>query len=184
MNRTRGLRTEGFSLIEVMFALTIVTTALVGLFSAILHISRLNAANRENLAALRGAEMMIETLRSTPFDRIFASYNSNRSDDPPPGPGSAPGPNFDVLDLVPQPDDADQKCGKILFPTDAGGTRLLETTVDPDLMMPRDLNMNGKIDSDDVSATAVLLPVTVRIDWQGVQGRRTWTCRTVLLKKK
>jgi len=180
-SEVRGRR--GFTLLEVMIALTVVTASMVGLFSTILHLSRMNATNAENLAAMRGAEKMIETMKNTEFGRIFATYNASAADDPPPGPGTAPGPNFDVEGLVPRSDDPDGKCGKILFPTGSGSSQLREDTVDRDLMMPRDLNGNGKIDGADVAATYTLLPVTIQIDWQGIQGHRSWIYRTILLKK-
>lgn len=184
MSTRADRRPAGFTLLEVMIAMTIVTTTLVGLFSAILTISRLNATNREGLAAMRGAEQMIEILKNTDFDKVFASYNKSPADDPLPGPGTAPGPNFDVLDLVPRPDDPDGKCGRIVFPTDASGTQLLESKVDPELGMPWDLNGNGTIDALDVSSTAQLLPVTIVIEWQGIKGRESRTYRTILMKRR
>jgi type II secretory pathway pseudopilin PulG len=167
-----------------MIAVTIVTTSLVGLFSALIQISRLNASNREILAAMRAAEQMIETLKTSDFEKIFASYNPTSADDPLPGPGTGPGPHFDVPDLSPQPDDPDHKCGRILFPTDSSGNQLREDVKDPDLGMPRDLDGNGTIDASDVAATYKILPVTIRIDWQGIQGKRTWSYRTVLIRTR
>lgn len=184
MQNTPGRRCGGFTLLEVMIALTVVVTALVGLFSAILQISRLNATNRETLAAMRAAEQMVETLKDLDFERVFASYNSNPLDDPLPGPGSAPGPHFAVPDLIVRSDDADLKCGQVLFPTDATGRQLREDKVDPDLLMPRDLDGNGMIDGGDVAATCKILPVTLRIEWQGVQGRESRIYRTLLIKKR
>lgn len=183
MRNTTGRTRGAFTLLEVMIAVTIMAGLLVGLLSTILVLGRMNATNGENLAAMRGAEKMVETLRGTDFSKVFATYNAVPGDDPPPGPGTAPGPNFDVEGLVPQPDDPDGKCGKILFPTNAAGTELREDVTDLDLRMPRDLDGNGVIGTGDVSATYTMLPVTIRVDWQGVQGRRSWTYRTILLKK-
>ncbi|HLF92765.1 MAG TPA: prepilin-type N-terminal cleavage/methylation domain-containing protein [Planctomycetota bacterium] len=179
-----GRRSGGFTLLEVMIALAVLATAVFGFISAILHTSRLNAANRETLAAMRGAERMIETLRDTDFDKVFASYNRVPSDDPPPGYGTAPGSDFDVEGLSPVPGDPDGKCGKILFPTDSSGGQLREDTVDPDLLMPRDLDGSGTIDRVDVSAGCKILPVEVRIDGLGIQGARSWTYRYVFLKRE
>lgn len=179
-----GRRIGGFTLLELTIALAVLSTALFGFISAILHTSRLNATNRENLSAMRGAERMIETLRDTEFDRIFASYNRVPSDDPPPGYGTAPGSDFDVEGLSPVPGDPDGKCGKILFPTDSSGSQLREDTVNPDLMMPRDLDGSGTIDRVDVAPNCKILPVEVRIDWRGIQGSRSWTYRYIFLKRE
>ncbi len=182
--RIQGRGSGGFTLLEVMLAVAILSTALFGFIFSILHNSRLNAGDRENLAAMRGAERMIETMRDRAFGDIFAAYNRVPSDDPPPGPGTAPGSDFDVEGLVPLADDPDGKCGKILFPTDASGGRLREDVVDPALLMPRDLNGNGTIDSAGVAAGFKLLPVEVRIEWKGIQGPRSWSYRYIFLKRE
>jgi len=38
--------------------------------------------------------------------------------------------------------------------------------------MPRDLNDDGLASSADVTATAVLIPVVVRVQWTGASGQR------------
>lgn len=179
----RSTSRNGFTILEIMFAVSVLAVGLVGLLSVILHLGRLNAINRENLAAMRAAEKMVETLRNTEFDQVFPSYNGLPADDPAPGPGTAPGPHFDVPGLVPQAGDADRKCGRILFPADATGAGLLETTSDPELMMPRDLNENGVVEPVPILSDFKLLPVTVRIEWQGISGPRTLVYRALLLKK-
>ena len=170
-------RQAGFTLIEIIIAVSILIVALVGLLSAILHITRLNAVNREKLAVMRGAEKMLETMRNTAFEQIFTAYNAPAADDPFAG---APGADFDVDDLQVLPGDPDGKCGKIVFPTDGTGAQLDETTADADLMLPRDLDGDGVIG---IAGDYRLLPVTIQIDWQSITGPRTWTYRTLLLDK-
>ncbi len=82
-------------------------------------------------------------------------------------PGGAIGDTFDIQGLTPWEGEA--SCGSIQVVTD-------ETARDADLEvllgMPRDLDSDGLTDNTDVSGTAGLLPVVIRIRWQGVSGQR------------
>jgi hypothetical protein len=136
---------------------------------------------------MRGAEKMIETMRGTAFERIFATYNGYAADDPPPGAGTAPGADFDVEGLVPLAGDRDGKCGRILFPTtsgDAEGRELREDVALGDWMLPRDLDGDGAVGPDSVAGRYKLLPVGVRIEWHGVRGPTSWTWRTMILGRR
>jgi hypothetical protein len=69
--------------------------------------------------------------------------------------------------------------GEIILPTVAGvGVR--EDSVNPALGLPRDLNGDGAIDSDDHAQDYLLLPVTVRLTWRGPGGPRVLDVHTVL----
>ena len=57
---------------------------------------------------------------------------------------------------------------------------LSEGTANPALGMPRDLNGDG-VFTNLTEADYLILPVTVRIDWMGVSGRRFLQVDTVLL---
>ncbi len=173
--RSRGVP-RGLTLIEILIATSVILVAMIGLLSVMYYTTRLNAANRENLAALRAAEHQIETLRAAKFDEIYARYNDTPADDILNGPN--PGSSFDVEGLQPLPG---RQCGRILFPGD--GSRLLEDVNDPAWGMPRDLNGNGLVDTDSVSGPGLaLLPVTVEITWTGIQGPRTITYRHMFLR--
>ena len=52
---------------------------------------------------------------------------------------------------------------------------------DASLGMPRDLNGDGVIDSEDHAGDYVLLPVKVRVNWRGITGDRSFEVCTVLL---
>ena len=72
-------------------------------------------------------------------------------------------------------------CANVVFPSDAGGYALREDIKDASLGMPRDLNGDGVIDSENHAGDYVLLPVKVRIDWKGITGERSFEVCTVLL---
>jgi hypothetical protein len=65
------------------------------------------------------------------------------------------------------------------MPIDTTG-RLCEYVTDMGLGMPRDLNGDGAVDTADHSLDYVILPVRVRVTWQGVGGARTVETSTVL----
>ena len=73
--RSRG----GFSLIELMFALTIIAIALMGIFSVILHTSRTKEAMRETEVAKEAAAVKMEEVKSYTTDEIKTRYASGAS---------------------------------------------------------------------------------------------------------
>lgn len=173
--------------------MVIIVIGLLGLISAISYTTRMNAVNRENKAALVGAEQIIEHLRSVTFTEIFRRYNKSTSDDVgltlpivshPLWNSPMKSWEFWVSGLDPDPAtgivDTNGPSGTITFPGD--GVTLLESTTDADHGMPRDLNGDGDA-TDDVTATYKLLPVTITLNWSGIMGARTVTYRHLLMKK-
>jgi hypothetical protein len=120
---------------------------------------------------------MIEELKSTAFDEVFARYNATTADDP--AAGTSPGDDFAVAGLDPRKDDADGFVGSIEFP--GTGTTLREDVQDAELGMPRDLNGDGPpLDADDHADDYRILPVRIVIRWSGQNGARTFQLVTVL----
>ena len=175
----RGSR-AGFSLIEVLVAIVILTVAVCGVSSSMISALTLNRVNRETAIAEAAARRMMEQAGNTEFQRIFATYNTNPADDPT-GPGTSPGANFVVFGLTPNDDDADGRVGEISFPVIdvAGVPQLREDVVDAGLGMPRDLNGDGP-DLVDHSDNYRVLPIRVRISWRGLCGPRTLTTEGML----
>jgi type II secretory pathway pseudopilin PulG len=185
--RTGREGTSGFTYVEVMISVAILSMALLGLLATILNVSRMNAVLREDILAMRAAEKVVETMRGTEFAKIFATFNGTPGDDPPPGPGTAAGPHFDVEGLIPKRDDADGKCGRIFFPTlpeDVDGVELREDVTIPETLLPRDLDGDGVIGSASVAGTYKILPVGIRVEWTGIRGPTTWTYRTMILGRR
>ncbi len=154
-------------MIELMVVMAVLTMA-VGMFSSTLvATSRHSRMKRETAIASEGARRALEWMRSQPCSILFAMYNANPADDPA-GPGTAPGSNFLVPGLSPRKADADGFVGQIIFPVTNGVLR--EDMVSPVLGMPRDLNGDDVIDDAAHSSDYLLLPVHVRIEWNGVAG--------------
>lgn len=114
---------------------------------------------------------MAEIIQDVEFGEIYAMFNADDSDDPV---ADAPGNTFGIEGLTLRADDDDGAVGQILFPTmdTAGGLALREDVVDADLGMPRDLNGDGVIDTDNHAGDYLILPVTVRVQWRGAAGNR------------
>lgn len=171
----------GFTLVDVMLAAVVLAVAISGLSGSMLVALSLNRVNRDTAVAQQAARRAIEEIESRNFAETFAAYNGNAGDDA--GLGSpAVGAGFAVPGIEPLPGDADGMCGRVIFPvqTVGGAENLREDVVDAALGMPRDLNGDNLVDAADHSADYRLLPVRIRVEWQGVTGPRRIDMETML----
>jgi prepilin-type N-terminal cleavage/methylation domain-containing protein len=168
MRTTRGVSRSshaGFSLVEFLISLSVFGITMASMTVMQLNSMALSRSNQEASRAMDAAQSVIERLRDEPnFLEIYARWNADASDDPD---ATAPGNAFDVTGLEPARDDADGHVGEVVFP--GNGTSLLENLHDPSLGTPRDLDLDGDVDGDDLSGTYRLLPVLVRVRWQGAR---------------
>lgn len=149
---------------------------LSGLVRALLDSFQVNEQARGMNLAVQAARTRVEELQGGDLSAVFASFNAFAGDDP----IGAPGANFAVAGLDPDPEDADGMVGEIAFPVAAGapGT-LCETASFPG--MPRDLNLDGDAADANVTATFGMLPVEVRLRWRGLSGAtQVYEVRTIL----
>lgn len=193
---------SGFSLIEVLIAMGITTTALFGLVSVITYSTRSNMASRENATALRAAEKKIESMKATAFESIFSTYSAA-------GASTFAVPEFDTVKKDAQglseadrrkleilkPQAAGLSVGTIKFPVDATN-QLLETETgllmdnrdDKGVLVDIDLDGDGVVETtlsppQNKSTTRLILPVKIEIKWKGVLGNRELTFRHLFMKK-
>ena len=162
------------TLLELTIAMMVVSVALVFLTGTIGALSNQRVINSENAVARAAAKTVIESMRASVFSQVWPRYNEDPDDDPG-GSGSAPGSGFAVGGLTPVPGDADELVGEILFPTSTGVSgfqELREDVEDRALGLPRDLNGDSIVDASDHSDDYFILPVRVRIRWQGRAGER------------
>lgn len=175
MNRTQAILPvrrgrAGFTLIEVLVVLAILTVAVGYMARTVGSVGRLGPVSRETGRAVDAARATVEQLRSGDFTQIFVDYNEDPADDPG-GAGTSPGADFVAFGLVPQTGDPDGMVGKIRFPV--VGTELREDVVDAGLGMPRDLNGDGAIDALDHSGDYEILPFSITLEWNGRTGNRS-----------
>lgn len=170
-------------LIEIVIAMPIVLIALGVLVQMLSSGAGLRQLGREQWHATNAAQTAIERIRNEGYRDIFALYNEDPLDDPL-GPGTAPGHRFPVEGLVSL--DPDGMVGEIRLPLVNVGSNVAplwqvrEDVVDDVLGMPRDLNGDSVVDSNDHSIDYTILPVEVVLRWQGKKGERELRFVTVL----
>jgi prepilin-type N-terminal cleavage/methylation domain-containing protein len=167
--RGRVAGRRGFTMLEVLIVVMVLTIAMTMVTGTMASASKLGPLQRERARASEAARAMLELLRIEPFHRVFELYNTDTEDDPA-GPGTAPGPHFEVEGLPVPEGDADGMCGRVRLPEAKDASGLFETVVDPRLGLPRDLNGNGEIDEDAVTVGYTLLPVEIIVEWES-QGQ-------------
>ena len=175
-----------------MIAVTILVLALLGLFAVIIHTTRHNTMQRENLAAMRAAEDKIEELMSYDFNNIFTDYSA----------GGVQGNTFDVTlnvvgtDTFPlEPVAGAASVGTISFPVNAAGdldeaqTGQFTRSKDPGTpggFIDIDLDGSGGVPYIDTfldSSTVNLIPVRIDLNWTGIRGRQSKSYIHILLRK-
>ena len=193
---------RGTTLIEIMVVLSVMLVAVSIFYQMVLSTKRLRTVNHENAVAFGAARSIVERMRNEDFADVYRIYNADPSDDPG-APGSAPGNRFPVEGLPPLSSAADGMVGEVMFPSvavktkPAGGSpgvvgfgalqaqaipewQLREDFADAELGMPRDLNGDSIIDDLDHGDDYLILPVRVRLEWEGVFGSRSVELYTML----
>lgn len=147
-----GRRDAGFTLVEAAVSLTILAVALLTLWGTMISGGRTIAAAQERKLALTTAQGKLEELKSRSLDHLISIY----------GPKGSEGDTF----LAPRiDDDADHAVGQIIFYTDE-----TDTKNGAGMGFPMDLNGDGDAVDRDVSSGFSLLPVRIRVTWQGALG--------------
>ena len=171
MARTHCVRRRsgeaGISLIETLVVLGSVTITILGILTAHVTAAQLNRTNHETTLASEAIRSRMETIAASTPDTVIAAYGS----------GTAPGPTFTLATLG--ANSAGQR-GTVEMPLSGGILR--ENVTNSALGMPKDLNGDGVIDSLDHTADWKILPVLVRLRWNGVNGDREMRLATVLYR--
>ncbi len=200
--------------IELMVVLTILVVAVSIFSRIVVATSRLRETNRENAVAGEAARVILEEMRGSEFHLIFSLYNEDPDDDPDgpgsapggrfavpglvpvdaapdglvgrimfpvprilqahhTGPAPDPGPHTYTGPAPPPPS-----------PPSHDPEELREDSVYPRLGMPRDLNGDSIIDDEDHSDDYFILPVQIRIEWEGLNCPRSFDLYTMLTRFK
>jgi type II secretory pathway pseudopilin PulG len=167
----------GFSLLDVTLSLALVAIGMGAMLYSMIEAKSLARYAQERSAAFAAAQSALESMQSETFSEVFARFNSIPGDDP--AGGVSPGDDFVVRGLTALPTDQDGMPGGIEFP--GNGAQLLENVADPDLGMPRDLNGDLQPpDGLDHAGDYIVLPVRIRVRWNGVRGSSNLTLITTL----
>ena len=173
------------TLIEVAVALPIVLVG-IGLFLQMLTAgSGLRRTGQEFWIASSAAQDTLEEMRNADYRDLFRLYNADPFDDPG-GPGTAPGASFTVPGFEPLPDDPDGVVGEVVLPAVNTGTEvapvweLREDIANDPLGTPRDLTGDAVVGDVDVSADYTVLPILIRLRWDGDHGPRELRIHSIL----
>ena len=172
----RFRRSPGSLRMEVILAGVTLLLGVLAMTSSLQLRSLLHEATRERRSAVAATEAMAEQLSELALRTGKADDWSMRMSGALMA-GGALGTTFDVPGLEPVAGAA--TCGTIELVDD-------ETRVDLGsefgLDLPRDLNGDGLVECTDVSSTAVVLPVILRVRWSSPMGDRE-EARGVLLSR-
>lgn len=169
--RRATARRRGFTLLELMLAMVVLTLAVGMLATSVGSMGSIGSQQSERAHASEAARTVLERMRDVPFEDIFATYNANPADDPD-GEETAPGCHFSAGDLEAPLDDEDGFVGYVYFPGD--GLELREDTSHEKLGLPRDLDLDGTVESVDIASDYRLLPVEIRVEWISRGARREY----------
>lgn len=175
-----GKAEAGFTLLELIMGATILAIGVCGLAATLTYSMTLAQTNRESAEARIAAKEILELVRAVPVEDVFATFNSVKEDDPVTD-GIAPGDTF-VITRSSEEGTTSSYTARVEFPVDDQGGALREDVDDPLLGMPRDLNGDGLIDSENHSDDYQVLPLRITVLWSGKNGPREFEICTVLLR--
>lgn len=164
MVRNKQSQKSGFSLIEVMFLIIIVSISLVGLMNVQTSAQLADEANEEDIYALQACEQKIEELRDAAiqdFSTFYDDYNASSANN-----------GFAVEGLTVQEDDLDGLCGRIIFPESNGTLDETNPDADPD-WDPTVLDMDADGDTTEANldyADVDILQIKVVVEYKSVTG--------------
>jgi hypothetical protein len=145
--------------------MVILAVALLTLWGTLVYCSRSNMAAEQKKMALNAAQAMVEEMKSRPFDTLINEF----------GPAGTEGNTFPVPTLD---NDEARAQGQIAFFVD-------ETNTEDSARFggPLDLNGDGDMTDVDVSARYQLLPVRIRVEWEGSLGAQHVEVTSILRRE-
>lgn len=162
--RARG-RENGFTLLEVTLAVTVLLVAMMAMSASTLRMHSLRRQNRERTVAQNAIRTACERMQAAAHRAITNPAGFAQTVVAAASPGGEVGNTFGVSEL--QAQEGEETVGSILVVTS-------ETVSDADLGvelgLPRDLDGDGVVGNPNVIDHARLLPVIVRARWRGVSG--------------
>jgi prepilin-type N-terminal cleavage/methylation domain-containing protein len=160
---------SGFTLIEVLIVMVIISVAIVGLMTTQTHSTLHDETLEEDILALQACENKIELLRDL-ANADFAAFFPDHK------PGQALA-SFAVPGLSLQDNDPDGMCGKIEFPISiTDPMKLGETNAETDWDISV-LDMNGnsvvdvEVDEGSLIEPIIILQIRVSVQYKSVIGK-------------
>lgn len=191
-NRETTDRSEGgFTLLEIVMTGAVLAIGACGMASVLVQSMTVTAVNRETTLARQAARQVLEQIVDIPAGQVYTVFSATDprakdvyvEEDPAFTTESQTYYATESLTMNSQFSDVSGMTASVIFPADLGGYSLREDVTDKALGMPRDLNGDGVIDSENHADDYVLLPVRVRVNWKGITGERSFEVCTVLLNE-
>jgi prepilin-type N-terminal cleavage/methylation domain-containing protein len=173
-----SLAESGFTLLELIMGTTVLAIGICGLAVSLVYSMTLAQTNRESAEARIAAKEILERVRGVPVEEIFAAFNGTADDDGTTTAG-APGSTFQLTRTTKDGATATYTA-HVEFPVGDMAGVLREDLEDELLGMPRDLNGDGLIDSENHAADYLIIPIRIRVIWRGKTGPREFELCTVL----
>jgi hypothetical protein len=169
-------------LVELVVAMPIMALALALFLGATSAAKEVAQVQRQNTAVAEEIRIVLERMRNEDWSEVYALYNGNAADDPA-GPGTAPGKRFSIAGFSPPGGAEGEPVGEIILPAFSHamhGWQLREDRKNALLGLPRDLTGDELVDTYNHAGDYTLLPVVVRVVWQGPCGARQMEVQTVM----
>jgi prepilin-type N-terminal cleavage/methylation domain-containing protein len=155
---SRSGRSSGFTLLEAMTALAILTVGLLGVASGFVSNSWAQEDTKESIVVMRALRRTAEEIRAAPFAEIAAMYSNYR---------------FNVPDVQ----GARGRVTVFLNEADASPEARL-------LGLPRDLDGDGVTAASNVAAGYFLLPISIEVNWAGRSGQKRKALQILLAQER
>jgi len=167
----------GFSLVDVCLSMALLAIALGILIGSSLSAMKLDQVNASTAMASQALRGMCESRQALPIDEVLDSYwIAEGEQDSTRAPKVA---RLTVRDPLLADEHGTMPVARVRFPLDELG-ELREDLELPELGLPRDLDRDGAIDSEDHRLDFVILPVVLEVEWDGPSGPQLLKLSTVL----
>lgn len=168
----------GFGLVDICVALFVLSASLGVLVGAVFSGIRLARTDEETAKASQALRMTLARIGSLPARDAFAVLNAEDADDLA---GQTSAAYLALGEELMTDRDGNPVTIQVTFPVDEANPGVVREDLElPALGMPRDLDGDGEIDSNDHADDLVILPVLLRLDWEGASGPQSVQMATIL----
>ncbi len=154
-------------MIEAVVVMSILLMGLLAMTSTSVTVHALRESDRERRLANSALDSIIEDVKGIANAQVGTDPTWSQNFVNAYAVGGNPGPQFPVNGLEPRAGEA-----AVVTVTVTTDETLTDQELGVDLGMPRDLDNDGAVDNANVTATATILPVIVRVRWSGSSGNR------------
>jgi len=168
----------GFGLVDLCVALVVLSIALGVLVGAVFSGIRLTRTDEETAKASQALRTALARIGNLDPRDAFAILNADSSDDLA---GQYASEYLDVGEHLFTDRHGQTVTMLVTFPVPEGEPGVLREDLElPELGMPRDLDGDGDIDGANHASDAILLPLLLRLEWEGSAGPQSLQMATIL----